>query len=94
MDSSRSLDNCAECALLLSKYEDATFELARIENTLDIAQHNFDIPSIRRFTGEAQDVAARHRAARAAFLQHRDTTHPPSRMLTMKSSCAGPGNSA
>jgi|ERR1700733_1758329 hypothetical protein len=93
-DSSLPIDECVECALLLTKYEAATFAQAKIQNALDIAQSLSDAPSLRRLTLEARDVAARRITARAAFLEHRDVAHLSRDIMATQSSDVAPRNRA
>jgi hypothetical protein len=66
-------DDCTGCAYLLSKYEAATFEQARIHNELDLAER-LRIPT-QSLKLEAYEVTARRNSARAAFQQHHQTAH-------------------
>jgi len=75
MSSNRMSDACLECALLLGKYEAATFEQAKIHNALDRAQHLNDPISARRLKLEAYDITARRRSSLDAYEQHQDAAH-------------------
>jgi len=76
MNSSYDLaDGCPKCVRLLSEYEAATFEQARIHNSLDIVQHCEDRLSSRVLKLEAYTITARRNGAHAAFLQHQEIEH-------------------
>ena len=68
-------DDCFDCACLWAKYEAATFAQAKVDNALDRAKLLHDHSSIRRFTLEACDVAARRETARAILRQHQNADH-------------------
>jgi hypothetical protein len=83
---------CVECALLLGKYEAATFEQAKIHNAMDIARHLGDRLATRRLTLEAYEVTARRHTARAVLMQHRDAAHRVASLAGTGSSAAAAGN--
>lgn len=66
---------CVECALLLGKFEAATFEQARIHNALDRAQHFNDLISARRLKLEERYITARRRSSLDAYEHHQDAAH-------------------
>jgi hypothetical protein len=67
--------DCAKCVRLLSEYEAATFEQAKIHNALDIVQHREDRLSCRVLKLEAYAITARRNGAHAAFVQHQEIEH-------------------
>lgn len=77
MEAPNNSPECLECDLLLSRYESATFELARIHNALDIAERIGDGQVSRKLRLEAYDAAERKRIARSALARHRELTHNP-----------------
>jgi len=72
---SSTSSECLECDRLLSQYEAATFEQARVHNALEIANHIRDRAVTRRLTLEAYEVTARRRNARAALAEHHELIH-------------------
>src|SRR5579871_4260070 len=72
----KATSECTACELFESRYEAATFDLARIHNALDIAEHLRDRDSIRKLTLEAFAISDRKRAARASYVRHRKDCHP------------------
>ena len=75
INSNNIADDCIECARLLSRYEAATFEQAKLQNMLGIAQHIADPSSTHRLKLEAYQVMARQGMARSTFVHHQDTFH-------------------
>ena len=68
-------DQCVQCDVLLSLYESATFELAKIHNQIDTAEHGQDRALTRQLTLQAYEVAERLRRARSTLARHRETDH-------------------
>lgn len=66
---------CPECDRLLSQYQSATFEQAKIHDALEEANYVRDRASTRRLTLEAYEVTSRRRGARAALAKHHETAH-------------------
>jgi len=79
------LDECVECARLLSGYEAITFEQARVLNALESAEAIGDRMAIRRRKLEACEVTARQRAAREDLRRHRDSDHAIPRAVKTES---------
>ena len=73
--STGATDGCLECLELLSTYEAATFEQAKIHNALSIANHLRDRTAAKRLTLEAYEVTGRQRRARAALAEHQAMAH-------------------
>jgi hypothetical protein len=60
---------------LLSEYEAATFEQAKIHNVLDTAQYREDRLSYRILKMEAYAITSRRSSAHLAFGRHQDEAH-------------------
>jgi hypothetical protein len=69
------ISECPECGRLLSQYQAATFEQAKIHDALDEANYLRDRASSRRLTLEAYEVTSRRRGARAALARHHESAH-------------------
>lgn len=69
------IHQCPDCERLLSQYEAATFEQAKVHNALDAANYLRDPAITRRLTLEAYAVTACRRRARAALAQHHEAVH-------------------
>jgi len=69
------LPECAICDALQSRYESATFEVARRHNALDIAIGTQDMAAAQRLALESYDADERLANARSAVAEHRAQTH-------------------
>lgn len=76
-------DKCMECVRLLSNYEAATFEQAKIHNALDTAQYREDRLAHRVLKMEAYAITSRRGSAHLAFVLHQDEAHGSADMMEM-----------
>lgn len=71
----RMVSHCVQCDILVSRYESASFELAKIHSDMDAAECQYDKAVSRRLTLQAYEAADRRRKARSALARHQDTDH-------------------
>ncbi|HTA44455.1 MAG TPA: hypothetical protein VK789_18525 [Bryobacteraceae bacterium] len=68
-----ALPHCIDCDIYLSRYESATFDLVKIANALDLAEHRYDPESVQQLRREYQNALEKQAHAQGIFTEHQSS---------------------